>query len=317
MAIRGSRWAMVGVLSVFMVFGALLFGGSPVFAGREVPTKFDPVTASFPSHRIDDQMGRISIIGNGPNCDQIQSILTKVFLEKTQVKVVEPANLQSVLAGKIIEYHTGIAPADAQALSRMFQIDHVLLFDVEMAPYSAYRFGGRYYAVINLKIVNTLNGEILFQASRNVGITCDDPRKYGYTQMLELNDPRPAHAAFNTLAHELRYALGDVSMGCVFKPGTNVITDLLIGSVADKAGIQKGDVLVSINDTTISSDQDVTALFNKKSIKQGDEVVVKVERGGKVLERTVKFPIIPFLHQKKWEQGEKGSPDRDSGATYY
>ncbi len=74
-------------------------------------------------------------------------------------------------------------------------------------------------------------------------------------------------------------------MGWFFKPGTNVITDLLIGSVADKAGIQKGDVLVGINDTKISSQQDVAALFNMKSIKQGDEVVVKVERGGKVPER--------------------------------
>jgi hypothetical protein len=192
---------MLGVLSVFMVFGALLFKGSPVFALREVPTKFDPVTASFPSHRIDDQMGRISIIGSGPNCDQIQSFLTKLFLERTEIKVVEPANLQSVLAGKIIEYHTGIAPADAQALSRMFQIDHVLLFDVEMAPHSAYRFGGRYYALVNLKIVNTLNGEVLFQTSRNFGITCDDPRKYGYPQINELNNPGPIHAAGVIVAH--------------------------------------------------------------------------------------------------------------------
>ena len=317
MAIRSSRLAMLGVLSVFAVFGALLFKGSPVFAGREVPMKVDPLIASFPSHRIDDQMRRISIIGSGPDCDEIQSVLTKSFLERTEIKVVEPANLQSVLAGKIIEYHTGIAPADAQALSRMFQIDHVLLFDVEMAPYSAYRFGGKYYALVSLKIVNTLNGEVLFQASRNVGITYDDPHKYGYTQINELDFPEPRRGAFNTLAHELGYALGAVPMGWFFKPGTNVITDLLIGSVADKAGIQKGDALVGINDTTISSQQDVTALFNMKSIKQGDEVVVKVERGGKVLERRVKFPVIPFLPQKKWEQGEKGAPDREPGATYY
>ncbi len=204
MAIRGSRWAMLSLLSVFMVFGALLLKGSPVFARREVPMKVDPLTASFPSHRIDDQMRRISIIGSGPDCDEMQSAFTKYFLERTEIKVVEPANLQSVLAGKIIEYHTGIAPSDAQALSRMFQIDHVLLFDVEMAPHSAYRFGGRFYAVINLKIVNTLNGEILFQASRNVGITYDDPRKYGYTQINELNFPEPIDGgAFNSLAHEL------------------------------------------------------------------------------------------------------------------
>ena len=84
---------MVGVLSVFMVFGALLFEGSPVFARRDVPAKLDPATASFPSHRIDDQMRRISIIGNGPDSDEMESVLTKSFLERTEIKVVEPANL--------------------------------------------------------------------------------------------------------------------------------------------------------------------------------------------------------------------------------
>ncbi len=315
MAIRSSRWAMLGLLSVFMVFGALLLKGSPVFAGREVPGEMDPLTASFPSYRIDDQMRRISIIGSGPYCDEIESAVTKYFLERTKTKVVEPANLQSVLAGKIIQYHTGVAPADAQALSRMLQIDHLLLFDIETAPHGAYRFGGRYYALMNLKIVNTLNGEVLFQTSRNVGVTYDDPRKYGYTQ-INVSDSRGlVRAAFFSLSHELGYVLGDVHMGLYFKRGTNVILDVLIGSGADKAGIQKGDVLVGVNDAKISTGEDLAS--STSAVKQGDEVVVKVERDRKVLERRVKFPVVPFPPQRKLDQGEKEPANRDSGATYY
>ena len=138
---------MKGLLLVSIGCVLFLFQGSPALARREVPVTPDPVYAAFPAYRIDDRMQRISIIGSGTGSEELRSALTKFLTERTEIKVVEPGNLQSVLAGKVIEYHTGIAPSDAQVLSRMFQIDHLLLFDVEMAPYSAYRFGGRDYAL--------------------------------------------------------------------------------------------------------------------------------------------------------------------------
>jgi hypothetical protein len=312
---------MKGIFPVSLACVLFLFQGSPVLAGRVVPITPDPVYAAFPAYRIDGHMEKISIIGSGPGSEELQSGLTKLFMERTEIRVVEPGNLQSVLAGKVIEYHTGIAPADAQALSRMFQIDHLLLFDVEMAPYSAYRFGGRDYALISLKIVNTMDGEVLFQASRNIGMRIDDPRKYGYTGNNEMDVPGLRYAAFASLAYELRYALGDVALGCSLGPGSNVVGQILVGSVGDRAGIQKGDAIVGINDTKISTEQDIVVLFNKKIIKQGDEITIKIEREGKVSERHVKFPIIPPRPGKKWDkekgEGVEESPEEEPKTTNF
>jgi hypothetical protein len=284
--------------------------GRPAYNTRQVAVTMDPLYTSLPAYRIDNQMRRISIVGSGPDYERIQSALTKLFTERTEVKVIEPANLQSVLAGKIIEYQTGISPADAQLLSRMFQIDHVLLFDVEIAPYSAYKLGGKNYAVINLKIVNTVNGEILFQASHGAQATVDDPHKYGYGYVNETDLPGVRNAALASLAYELRYALNDAMMGWVLNPGTNVVGDVLVGSVADKAGIQKGDAIVGINDTKISTDQDILALANRKALKQGEEATIKMERNGKMSKRRVVFPVIPVRPQTKWDkQTEEGTEE--------
>ncbi len=281
------------------------FGG-PASNARRVPATFEPVYASLPSYRIDNQLERISIIGSGPDYEQMQSGLTKLFTERTEIKVVEPANLQSVLAGKVIEYRTGISPSDAQLLSRMFQIDHLLLFDIEMAPYSAYKFGGRDYAVVNLKIVNTVDGEILFQASRNVGALIDDPRKYGYVVNNEQDAPRLRYAAFASLAYELRYAINDVVIGWVLKPGTNVISEVLVGSVADNDGIQKDDAIVRVNGTKVSNESEMNAYIRANRMKQGDEVTFTIERQGKTLEKRVKYPVIPQRPEK-----EEKEPSRE------
>ncbi len=284
---------------------------------RVVPTTLDPVYAAFPTHRIDDRIHVISIVGSGPGYEEIASALTKFFVERTDIKVVEPGNLQSVLAGKIIEYRTGVATSDAQLLSRMLQIDHLVLFDVESAPWADYRFGGRNYALINLKIIDTKNGEVLFQTSRNIGARMEDPRKYGYTQINQSDAPREWRAAaYTSLIHEMRYALGDVSLGWVLKPSTNVVSTVLVGSLADRAGIRKGDTIVGINDTSISSDLDIVPLFAKGKREQGDEIVVKIERDGKVLEQRIRYPVVPFLPRRKWEnemgKGVGESPDQES-----
>ncbi len=301
-----------GLLLVFVVCWVFPFQGSPVFARREVPTTLDPVTTVLPSYRIDDQMRKISIVGSGSDSEELQSVLTKLFIEKTDIKVVEPGNLRSVLAGKVIEYRTGIDPADAQTFSRMFQIDHLLLFDVEVAPYSAYRFGGKNYALINLKIVNTTNGEVLFQTSRNVGVRYDDPRKYGYPQISELDTPGLRYGAFLGLLYELRYALGDVSFGWQLKPGTDVVGTIVVGSAAERSGIQKGDTIVGINDTKISAEQDIFVFMSRNGIKQGDETVVRIERDGKTLEKRVRFSIIPSRPGKRLENEREPGVDGTS-----
>ena len=73
---------------------------SPVFAAQAVPTTLDTFHAVFPRYRIDNEMQRISIAGSGPGAAELESSLTKVFLERTDIKVVEPANVRSAMAGR-------------------------------------------------------------------------------------------------------------------------------------------------------------------------------------------------------------------------
>jgi hypothetical protein len=295
-------------LTLVFVAAVVLFSQEPsAFARRQVPTTLEPLVAAAPSYRIDDQIRRISIVGSGPGSGEIESGLTRLFMDRTDITVIEPANLRSVMAGRAIEYRTGIAPEDAQTLSRMLQIDHIVLFDVEMAPHSAYKFGGRSYARISLKIVDTRNGEVLLQLMRNVGIHIEDPRKYGYTHNLERDAPELRNGAMRSLVYELRYALGDVAVGWHGKTGTNVLTYVLVGSAADTAGLQAGDIIVGINDAKVSSEREIAAFFGRGKNKQGDEIVVKIERDGKTMERRMKFPLIPF------RSGKKGDKLRDQG----
>jgi hypothetical protein len=309
------------VLVLALAFVCVVFDPE-VFAKGDVRVVYEPMVAHLPSCQIADRIQKISILGSGPGADQRESSLTKLFMDRTEIRVVEPANLRSAMTGKIIEYRTGIAPEDAQALSQLLQIDHLVLFDIETAPHSAYRFGGRFYARMSLKIVNTLSGEVVFQSSRNVGSAIDDPRKYGYAQASELDSSLLRNAIAFSLDYELRYALGDTMLGWITKSGTNIVGALLVGCVADRAGIRPGDAIVGLNDTKISSGQDIASFFPKGRFKQGDEVLVKVERDGKIMECRVKFPVIPFRKgtgvDRLGAQGPEQDPgERSSGDRYF
>jgi predicted metalloprotease with PDZ domain len=193
------------------------------------------------------------------------------------------------------------------------------LFDVETAPHSAYRIGGRKYVVVNIKIVNTRNGEVLFQASSNFGVVYNDPRKYGYREISDGHAPTLTRGAYFVLSHQLAYAMGDVFAGLKFESGTNVVVETLAGSVSDGAGIKKGDKIIGINDKEVFAFRDFVALVDGKTIKQGDEVVVKIERDGKTMERRMKFPLIPFRSEKKGDklrdQGPVEEPQKEAPKT--
>ncbi len=59
------------------------------------------------------------------------------------------------------------------------------------------------------------------------------------------------------------------------------------GGVADKAGIQKGDVIVQIGNTTVENIYDYMGALSK--FKPGDTTIIIVRRGGKTIEFKVKF----------------------------
>ena len=88
--------------------------------------------------------------------------------------------------------------------------------------------------------------------------------------------------------------------------GWTLISEVLVGSVADSGRIQKDDAIVGVNGTRVSSQPEIEAYLRAHKMKQGDEVIFTVERQGKTLEKRVKYPVIPQRTEK-----EKKEPPRE------
>ena len=79
------------------------------------------------------------------------------------------------------------------------------------------------------------------------------------------------------------------------------------GSAADKAGLQMGDVITKIDDTTISDMTDLNAA--KKSYRAGDTVTLTVYRGGETIEVPLTFDAVP-------ESAETNNSDQSTDNSY-
>ncbi len=267
----------------------------------DVPAAFEPVHAVYPPYRVDTMMSTIGIMGS----EDLTAPLSKLFKDKTDIKVIQPASLQATFAGKVMAYDTGLNKEEAQALSQRFQIDHVLFAKGNTSPYQDYRPGGRAYSAVNLKIVDIKNGETIFQASSNVGARFADPRLYGYTAVKESAiDPVKAEALALVL-HELRYALGDTMLGCNFDQTSLKVTAVWLDSVAANADVRVGDVVKSVDGVNVSSTGDLLAFLQLHPIMQGDVVGLEVERNGQVLPKTITFPVIPMKQPREGPQTGK------------
>ena len=65
------------------------------------------------------------------------------------------------------------------------------------------------------------------------------------------------------------------------------VSGLVAGSGAKEAGIEKGDVIITVDDQTIENIDDLKALLATKNI--GDKVLVKIKRDKSTVELTVEF----------------------------
>ncbi|MCS7032227.1 MAG: M28 family peptidase, partial [Gloeomargarita sp. SKYG116] len=106
---------------------------------------------------------------------------------------------------------------------------------------------------------------------------------------------RPTFTKAQTdLAQSSRSSMGGfrVSFGTIPNYGEDVEGVLLDGvregSVAEKAGLKAGDVIVKMGDKTIRNIYDYTDVI--KALKPGDVIAVVVKRGGETLTLTAAFP---------------------------
>jgi len=69
------------------------------------------------------------------------------------------------------------------------------------------------------------------------------------------------------------------------KPKGSIIADVVSNSPAEKAGLQRGDVILKINDTDIKNSNDVSNVVSKSKIN--DKLVMLILRNGQTQYVTV------------------------------
>lgn len=66
-----------------------------------------------------------------------------------------------------------------------------------------------------------------------------------------------------------------------------LVTNVFSGSAAEAAGIQSGDLILAVDDTEVSSTDDLSSLIN--AYNAGDQATLTIQRDGEQLELTVTF----------------------------
>lgn len=268
----------------------------------------DTLFAVYPAYRIYPSPSRVCVFGTGEGKDDITSWLTKGLIElEPPIKVIEPGNLEAVFRGKILEHATGLSPEETQALSQMLQVDYILFFQETISPLEAYRYGGRFFDQVNLKIFNSINGEVVFQTTREHGVTYSDLRQYGGFSHRDPNLVKWARAmCIRQIAFELRYALGYSDAGILFSERPCEVEDVLVNSPAHKAGLKKGDKIIAINDMPVSNPQDMKSAIKKFGLDyQGLKPYVTIERNGTTSEIVIELPSIPMSPSRDFQEEKK------------
>ena len=104
------------------------------------------------------------------------------------------------------------------------------------------------------------------------------------------------------MAQQYRYSVSEGVFVCSVDPG----------SAADKAGLQMGDVITKLGDTSISDVNDLNAA--KKAYRAGDTVTLTVYRAGQTLAVELTFDAVPQTSQT---QDDSSTGDSYNGGDYY
>ena len=83
------------------------------------------------------------------------------------------------------------------------------------------------------------------------------------------------------------------------------------GGAGDKAGLKLGDVITKLNDTAITSMEDLSAA--KKNYKAGDTVTLTVYRDGQEITTQLTFDTQPQTTGSTDSDSQQTTPDSNSG----
>lgn len=295
-----------GIHSLLIIF--FVFTVASCATISEVPpSQFDPIYASYPKYRIDDVVKKVILIPDGELSNSLQSTVKEFFVRELETEVIEPDNLQSVIGGAILGYNSGITQEQAQAISQILHVDHVVFYKTIPPAHESYKFGGRVVARIDFKIVDPIDGKIVFSSHSQFVNKVVDPRKYGYaynTELLEDQKVVVLGYAFDILSYQLRYTFGKASSGWGLSGDLTVLNVFLEGP-AFNAGIRRGDRIVEYDSIPVNSIAELRHNPHIKDPEQGKTKQVKVRRNNKILEFNLEYPVIP-LHLGEIEKSKSG-----------
>jgi hypothetical protein len=255
--------------------------------------RYDPLYISYPKLRIDNLIQRVCILGSGEGARDISEAIRNAFrFSHSGIEVMELGGLDCLLGGNNLKYRTGLSAVDSQTLSQVFRVDHVVLFEEEASCHQDYINGGRRYVRVNMKIVDTKTGKRVYQTRNEWGEHLPDPRPTYASISLLANDGLRSYV-IAMLQFELRYAIGGAPPGIGSDPSKTGLTvgAILRDSPAERAGIRRGDKILSANGSGVSSPSDFAALTN--NVKQGDTQKIELERNGMIVHVEVHYPVIP------------------------
>jgi S1-C subfamily serine protease len=117
-------------------------------------------------------------------------------------------------------------------------------------------------------------------SAQNIGFAIPVATIESLVKSLEAGESVVTHGAFigveiTTMSAGLQAEYGfSVSSGAV-------VMSVIAGTGAASSGVKQGDIIVGINGTTVSSDQDVSSIIS--ALKPGDVIALQLVRGTKHL----------------------------------
>ena len=267
------------------------------YNARKIPPPvWDDIHVQHPDFRFDSVVTRIIIIGEGEDSSHIQALLEQFFEDAPGIQVVKSVNLKSIMGGAMLGYNTSLNTEQAQAVYQGLKVDHILFFETSVSPHSAYRYGGRASAKINLKLVDVVRGETLFFQSSDLGVSFPDVRVYGFSERNEISQGNRRGLlsnAYAPLKYYLYYAFGKAAS--FLQP---VDADLVFyhdppfGSPAYNAGIREGDKIIAYNGQEVANATQMDFIGRNNPIEQGSTRKVTIKRGNEILELKMEYPAI-------------------------
>jgi len=290
-----------------------------------IPTYDNLIIANYPKYRIDDNINVVCLILDTENKSYYESGINNLLILHPNIRLINPENISSIIGSKILEYGTGLTREQSIQLSKLLQVDHIIYISERISPHSDYKFGGRAYIQLDLKIISSIDGEIVFKATGNFGIYYIDPRPYGYSFRSEIDDSTKNHIRSlcwdKYIKFPLMYALGDAADGYSVYLNSTIIDSIAINSPADKSGMKTGDVIMDIEGFKIDNFSDFNRYYLSHGLdspkKQGDIRIIRVKRGSEIIECKIEFPIIPkILRDENNNNNIKSKPNDKKYYSY-